>query len=109
MPRPIRWVGFTILFLLLLALPLGDATVLLALAVAVDIAALLAVRQAPTRASVVMPIGKSGGSLYLRRRTVPELRMHRPGRVVEAQARWRQASEAHRRIRRLAPAVSAVD
>ena len=34
---------------------------------------------------------------HIARRTVPRLRAHRPAEVAEAQRRWREAAEAHRR------------
>jgi hypothetical protein len=107
LPSLLRLLGLVGAALVVLVLPVGDATVLLALTLAVDLAvALLAVRQVPARRqSVVLPIGKQGGSIYLRRRTEPALRMHRPSGVVEAQIRWRQTSEARRRVRPLALAL----
>jgi len=85
-------------------LPIGGATMLLLLMLAVDVAAtILIVRHVPGRPSAVVPVGTEG-SLYVLRRTVPELRMHRPTGVLDAQVRWRQAAEAHRRGRGVAVA-----
>jgi hypothetical protein len=98
--------------LLLVILPVGDATVLLMLVLALDaaVAALalrrllprrqgaaapIGVRPAETGLTEVKPVGAVG--LQLRRRTVPGLRMRRPGAVIAAQVRWRQAAEARRR------------
>jgi hypothetical protein len=103
------------LALMLTASPISEATVVLALAVAVDAAALLALRQPRPRPmsapenSVVLPIGKTGGSVYLRRRTVPGLRLRHPAGVIEAQTRWRQASEARLRGRRIVASAHPAD
>lgn len=83
--------------LLLLIMPYGQASVLLVLFVAVDLAAAaLMLRSEPERAEAVVTIGRHRASLALLRRTVPELRMRRPAEVVEAQVRWRQAVQTHR-------------
>ncbi|HZK89077.1 MAG TPA: hypothetical protein VFC56_02925 [Stellaceae bacterium] len=85
---------------LLLVLPFGEASVLIALFVAVDLAAaaLLPRPAAPQPANIV-PSGKDARTLALLRRTVPELRMRRPAATVEAQVRWRAAAEARRQFR----------
>jgi len=83
--------------LLLVVLPIGSVTLLLALSVALDLAAavLLLHRIAP-RALGVVGVGRDAHSLALLRRTVPELRMRRPPAVVEVQVRWRQAAATRR-------------
>jgi hypothetical protein len=84
--------------LLLLILPIGDSTVLLALFVAVDLAAaaLLLQRPAAAKPPVVASIGDSS-NVHLLRRTVPQLRSRRPTSIIEAQVAWRQAAEFRRR------------
>jgi hypothetical protein len=105
-----RRAGIAALAMVFLTAPVGDTSVVLTLAIALDLAVLLAIRQprpTPRQAaaqSVVLPIGKAGGSLYLRRRTVPGLRMRHPDGVIEAQTRWRQAGAARRRNARTATA-----
>jgi hypothetical protein len=84
----------------LLVLPYGEVSVLLALFVAVDLgaAALMLRRTAPPE-TTILPVGKDPQTLALLRRTVPALRMRRPAATAEAQVRWRAAAEARRRIR----------
>jgi hypothetical protein len=89
--------------LLFVALPVGDATVLFVLVLALDLAAaVLALhRLAPSTRSgsvvaVVRQLGLDPASLHLLRRTVPELRGRRPPVVLAAQVRWRRAAETHR-------------
>ena len=86
--------------LLFVVMPIGHASGLLALSVAADlgIAALMLLRAA-TGTTSVMPLGGDTASLALLRRTVPELRMRRPFGTVEAQVRWRQTAQSHRRRR----------
>jgi hypothetical protein len=86
--------------LLMLILPIGQASVMLGLFAAADLAAaaLMLDRSVPQPATVVM-VGADDESLGLLRRTVPALRMRRPAAAVEAQARWRQAAEARRQFR----------
>jgi hypothetical protein len=111
-PRPFCRVGLAAAFALLFVVwPVGDTTVLLVLAVAMDAAALLAARSvpAPVHEGIVVPVGAVRGAIELRRRTVPALRLRRPEGVIAAQLRWREASEAHRRLRGLAPAATALD
>jgi hypothetical protein len=86
--------------LLLLIMPLGEASVVLVLFVAADLgAAALMLRPEPARPMPVVAIGGDMASLGLLRRTVPELRMRRPAVAIDAQIRWRQAAEAYRRRR----------
>jgi len=93
----LRAVYLTAAVLLLLIMPFGQASVLLVLFVAVDLAAAaLMLRPEPVRAESVVTVGGDMASLALLRRTVPELRMRRPGAIVEAQVRWRQAAQTHR-------------
>jgi len=70
--------------------------------VAVDLgAAALMLRPEASREFSVVPLGGDTASLALLRRTVPELRMRRPFGTVEAQVRWREAAQSHRRRREL--------
>jgi hypothetical protein len=87
---------------LLLILPVGDVTMLLALCVAVDLAAAaLMLRPAAAQPTTVVPLEGDTVSLELMRRTVPALRMRRPTATIEAQVLWRQAAETHRQRRTL--------
>jgi len=88
---------------LLVALPVGEATVLLALMLTLDVgAAAWALRPPPLAPKrVVVPIRLATDdseevARHLLRRTVPELRMRRPGGVVAAQVHWRKAGETRR-------------
>jgi hypothetical protein len=99
----LRLVCLSAAVLLLVGLPIADATVLLSLVLALDIAvAALALRKpAPASpSSTVVPVGFEPGSdpasLHLLRRTVPELRGRRPPAVIAAQVRWRRAAETRR-------------
>jgi len=86
--------------LLLLLMPHGQASVLLVLFVAVDLAAAaLMLRPEPEKAQTVVAIRGDRASLALRRRTVPELRMRRSGATIEAQLQWRQIAQIHRERR----------
>jgi hypothetical protein len=103
--RPgVRLAGTVAASLTLLMLPVGDATVLMVLFVALDIGVVAVVlrRVQPLRVELpvntVFPTGVDE-SLLLLRRTLPELRMRRPGAVIEEQVRWRQVAEARRRAR----------
>lgn len=84
---------------LLTALPVGDATLLLGLSLAVDAAAItLLLRQVMVKVVPRVALFRGdAGTLTLVRRTAPGLRMRRPAAVIEAQIRWRQAGEARRR------------
>jgi hypothetical protein len=85
---------------LLLILPLGQASVVLVLFVATALgAAALMLRPEPARTRPVAMIGGDMASLVLLRRTVPELRMRRPAEAIDEQIRWRQAAENYRRRR----------
>ena len=87
---------------LLLIMPAGQASVVLVLFVAADLAAAALMLRPDTAAAFGGVALRSRGdavSLALRRRTVPELRMRRPALAIDAQIRWRQAAEAHRRRR----------
>jgi len=89
--------------LILLILPYGHASVLLALFVAADLAAaalLLQSDELPSAGPVVALAGDTA-SLALLRRTVPELRMHRPVATVEVQMRWREAAQGDRSAKSL--------
>jgi hypothetical protein len=113
--RRLRFVGASVLALLLQAWPMGDAGILLALVLVIDAAVLLlllpeapkpaaAILEEP-EAEVVLSSDSDGGSMRLLRRTIPALRMRRPSGVIEAQIRWRQTGEAHRRSRQIDPVV----
>jgi len=85
---------------LLLILPVGNVTMLLALLVAVDLAAAaLMLRPAAAQPTTVVTLDGDVVSLKLMRRTVPALRMRRPTATIEAQILWRQAAETHRQRR----------
>jgi hypothetical protein len=90
--------------LLLVILPVGEVTVLLALFVAVDLAAaaLLLQRSETPQSHPVVPLDGDAAKLALLRRTVPALRMRRPPATVEAQVLWRHAAEKHRQRREVA-------
>jgi hypothetical protein len=86
--------------LLLLIMPYGQASVLLVLFVAVDLAAAaLMLRPEPAKVEAVVAIYADEASLPLLRRTVPALRMHRPGATIEAQVQWRRVAQIHRERR----------
>lgn len=83
--------------LLLLLLPLGSASVLLALFVAVDLAAAaLMLGHAIKRPASIVTVSADPATVSLLRRTVPALRMRRPAATIEVQVRWRAAAEARR-------------
>jgi hypothetical protein len=90
-------------------LPVGDATVLFVLVLALDLALATLVLSrlashlaAPGVAPVWLNLGADPDNLHLLRRTVPQLRGRRPQGVIAAQVRWRQKAE----IRRSRDAVS---
>jgi hypothetical protein len=86
--------------LLLLIMPLGHASVLLALFAAVSLgAAAMMLRPEAAQAASVVTLGGDTARLALLRRTVPELRMRRPLATVEAQIQWRQAAQNYRQRR----------
>ena len=99
---------------LLVALPVGEATVLLALMLTLDLAAAAwALRlPAPAPRRVVAPIIKAFEvdevSLQLLRRTVPAMRMRHPDGVVTVQVHWRKAAETRRARQEVFPGASAV-
>ncbi|MBV8775666.1 MAG: hypothetical protein JO032_00670 [Alphaproteobacteria bacterium] len=87
--------------LLLLVLPYGEASVLVLLSVAVDLAAAaLMLQYATGRRARVVAVAGDFTTMELLRRVVPRLRMRRPARVIEEQVRWRIAAAARRQIRR---------
>ena len=84
-------------------MPVGDATVLFALTLSLDLtAAVWALRlRSGSRKQTPVPImlkAVDGAEVSLRllRRTVPALRMRRPAAVVDVQVRWRHAAETRR-------------
>ena len=103
--------------LLLVGLPVGEATVLFALVLTLDVAvAVLALRDRPRRQARPRPvaaepaaepviaawvgrIGVGHATVQLMRRTVPQLRMRRPANVIAVQARWRTAADIRERRR----------
>jgi len=89
--------------LLLLLMPIGHASgVLLVLFVAADLgAAALMLRSEPGKHPGPTAITGDATSQTLYRRTRPELRMRRPAVTIEAQIRWRQEAERHRRLREM--------
>jgi hypothetical protein len=97
----LRQAYLTAAVILLLVMPWGRASVVLVLFVAADLgAAALMLRPTPEPVgSEVVALGSDITNLNLLRRTVPELRMRRPAMAIDAQIRWRQAAEAHRRRR----------
>lgn len=102
----LRLAFLTTATLLLLIMPWGEASVMVALFVAADLgAAALMLRPNPTTSAAIMTLGGDPASLVLLRRTVPELRMRRPALAIDAQIAWRQAAEAHRRRREVAFAL----
>lgn len=87
---------------LLLIMPVGQASVFLVLFVAADLgAAALMLRPETAEPLSVAAIGGDTATLALFRRTMPELRMRRPAVTIEAQLRWRQEAERHRRRREM--------
>jgi hypothetical protein len=88
--------------LLLLIMPIGQASVTLVLFVAVDLTATaLMLRSEPAPPAPVVAIGGDTAALALLRRTVPELRMRRPLATIEAQVLWRQAAQNYRQRREM--------
>jgi hypothetical protein len=90
--------------ILLLVIPWGYASLVLVLFVAADFgvaALMLRADPAPADAAVVVLDGDRA-KLNLLRRTVPKLRMRRSAVAIDAQIRWRQAAEAHRRRHHIA-------
>jgi hypothetical protein len=97
----LRHAYLTAAVILLLVMPWGHASAVLVLFVAADLgaAALMLRSESAPAGSAVVAFGGDTTSLKLLRRTVPELRMRRPAVAIDAQIRWRQAAEAHRRRR----------
>ena len=88
--------------LLALILPVGQASVVLVLFVAAVLgAAATMLRPDTARALSVAAIAGDASTMALLRRTMPELRMRRPAVTIEAQIRWRQEAERHRRQREI--------
>ncbi len=88
--------------LLSLILPTGEASVVLVLFVAsVLVAAALMLRPEAAKPRSVAAMGGDMATTTLFRRTRPELRMRRPAMTIEAQIRWRQEVERHRRRREM--------
>jgi hypothetical protein len=88
--------------LLLLVMPLDHGSVMLVLFVAADLgAAALMLRPDAVPASTPAAIAVDAAALALYRRTLPELRIRRPAVTIEAQTRWRQQAERHRRLREM--------
>jgi hypothetical protein len=70
--------------------------------VAADLgAAALMLRPEAAEPLSVAAVGGDMATLALFRRTMPELRMRRPALTIEAQIRWRQEAERHRRRREM--------
>ena len=87
---------------LLLTMPIGHASVALVLFVAAVLgAAALMLRPEAAEPLSVAAIGGDAATMALFRRTMPELRMRRPAVTIEAQIRWRQEAERHRRRREM--------
>src|SRR5262249_37176111 len=79
-------------------MPIGQTTQVMTLLVGLNLILISMIgRDVLARRRVAIQIEQQQRQLYLLRRTVPHLRARRPIGVVEAQVRWRQASEAHRR------------
>jgi hypothetical protein len=98
----VRSLYLAVAVLLLLIMPLGDASVMLSLFVAADLgAAALMLRPKTAKSSAPAPPDVDIAALPLYRRTLPELRMRRPAVTIEAQIRWRQQAEQHRRLREM--------
>ena len=88
--------------LLLLSMPIGQASVGLVLFVAAVLgAAALMLRPEAAEPLSLPAIGGTAVTVALFRRTRPELRMRRPTTTIEAQIRWRQEAERHRRRREM--------
>ena len=98
--RRLRVAYLVAAIVLVVVLPIGEASVLLVLFVAVTLAAAaLMLRSAAEPPSRVVAVGNDPATLALQRRIVPELRMHRPVATIEAQGRWRAAGAARRQFR----------
>lgn len=98
----LRSLYLTAAVLLALALPIGRASVVLVLFVAAVLgAAALMLRSEGAEPLSIAAIGGDAATLALFRRTMPELRMRRPAVTIEAQIRWRQEAERHRRRREM--------
>jgi hypothetical protein len=98
----LRLAFLTAPLLLLLMMPWGEAGVMLALFVAVDLgAAALMLRPEQPRGFRVVQLRGDTANMELTRRIAPELRMRRPALAIDAQIHWRQMAEAHRRRREL--------
>lgn len=88
--------------LLLLTMPIGQASVGLVLFVAAVLgAAALMLRPEAAEPLSFPRVGGDAVTVVLFRRTRPELRMRRPAMTIEAQIRWRQEAERHRRRREM--------
>jgi len=85
----------------LLVAPVGDVTIALLLGIVLELAVIRVLWRDLNawRAAAVQLENKS--NLVLMRRTLPHLRARRPFGIVEAQVRWRDAAEAHRRRREM--------
>lgn len=98
----VRSLYLIVAVLLLLIMPLGHASVMLSLFVAADLgAAALMLRSKAAQSSGPAAIAADVASLTLYRRTLPELRMRRPAVTIDAQIRWREQAEQHRRLREM--------
>ena len=98
----LRLAFLTAALLLLMMMPWGEAGVMLALFVAVDLgAAALMLRPEQPRGFRIVHLRSDAANMELMRRIVPELRMRRPALAIDAQFQWRQMAEAHRRRREL--------
>jgi hypothetical protein len=96
----LRLAFLTAALLLLLMMPWGEAGVMLAMFVAVDLgAAALMLRPEQPHGFRVVQLRGDAPNLELMRRIVPELRMRRPALAIDAQIQWRQMAETHRRRR----------
>jgi len=95
-----RWLG-PIAAMTLIAAPIGPAAIVLILAAGLNLAVLGVIRRDLVGWRRASARRSDEGVMLLHRRTVPHLRARRPFGVVEAQVRWRHASEAHRRGREL--------
>lgn len=80
--------------------PIGDATILLAIVASLNLGlAAIALREVVGESAAAPAQPDDPTPVNLLRRTAPQLRPRRPFGVIEAQVRWRQAAEAHRRSR----------
>ena len=76
--------------------PIGEATIALLLAVALNLAIVAVIGRDLRQWRLAVARRAEEAALLLRRRTVPQLRSRRPFGVVEEQVRWRHAAEGHR-------------